>query len=80
MVPTPIPSSTWSRIRSLLSGSLLDIAWVVAVFGVIGLVITILIAMGPVGYLLTAIVLSALLSKAVREALVDILRRDFAEL
>lgn len=80
MVPTPIPSSTWNSLKTVLSGSIVDIVWYVLVVAVLLLVLYVLLAMGPLGAVIGAILASSLISPTVRDAVVDILRRDFKQL
>lgn len=79
-IPTLIPQSLYNRLKKLVSGSTFDILWIAFVFAIIGFVALLLLAMGPIGYIIGFVMLSTLLSEAIRDAVVDVLRRDFATL
>lgn len=80
MVPTPIPSSTWSRLKVLVSGSLGDVLWIALVVGATIVGLAFLVALGPVGIFLATLLVSTLVSRPIREAYLDVLRRDFKTL
>lgn len=80
MVPIPIPSSTWSRLKAILGRSLVDIVWIALVTAGILLVFYVLIAFGPLGYVVAAALAGSLVNERIREAVADVYRRDFATL
>jgi len=80
MVRVPVPSSTWSRLKSILGGSIFEIVWIALVTAVLVLVFYVLVSLGPLGGVIAFILAASLLSESVRKAVKDIYRRDFAEI
>jgi len=77
-VPTPIPKSTWQRLRKAASGRPLDLLWKLLVTVVLLTLIIVTTTLGQVfGPVIAFAVLSALLSDNIRNAVSDLYNRQF---
>ncbi len=80
-IPTPIPESFIESLRAVWAGSLGDTLWKLAISVlIITLAVALLFNFGVIGGFVGAILLSALLEDDIRDAVVDVWNRDFAEI
>jgi len=80
MVRIPFPRSTWSTIKSALSGSLLGLVWGALVTVVLIIIFYILISLGPLGTAIAGLLIASLLSSTVRKAVRDVYARRWAKI
>ena len=77
-IPTLIPESFITSLRSVFSGGVIDILWKVSIAVLITAFAYILLAaFGVIGGFFGAILLSALIEDDIRAAVVDVWNRDF---
>lgn len=77
-IPTPIPSSVASGVKSLFSGPLFDILWAVFVTVVLFAIAIILIEISPFfGAAVGGAIVAVIINDDVRQVVRDLYTRDF---
>jgi hypothetical protein len=79
-IPTPVPQSTWERLKQIGRGSLFDTLWKAFVILVTILLVGTIASLGVVGGVVAFAIIGSLLSENVRNAYRDILDRNFAKI